>query len=487
MTPEDIARRFERRQGYELIDYAPVVLPLYRLTVDAVTMVHRDIPPIKEFVMRAIYAGLMNSEEIAGFLGLELSIVSATIDQLEGDRYINIHEDVPELTKSGLDVLNGLRESSPQDETLVFLYDRLLLKPVRLPADQTIVPRNVDLQQMIEIRPYPAEGPDVQEIAISDLQNVLEEQAGGRSAFHRDLLCLKRIVRRIRFYRPGMALVYKKVKSSEIQIAFVVDDMRDEALEHAFAERGGPKKMGFVKAIDESSTAAELRRYLGSEVQRLLPDSASLDEKRLALSLARLKYQASIGRVERRGDARTPEDLAAIENAELAMEEAKSQLQKLPARPIAPYEHRELLEEALEQCQSKLCVSSKTIDRMYVDSVFLKKLEAALKRGVDVVIAISDEVKEGRAIDIERLRRNYPKLDVRYIKKSSFYYISCDHRFVAVSNRPFLGNIRKVRSFSHVVGCVLQEQELVSAFLQKVQKDGCGGKGGWGHANGQQK
>ena len=64
MNPSDVARRFERRHGYDLIDYAEVALPLYRLTVDAITMVHHDIPPIKEFVMRSIAIGLDNAAEI---------------------------------------------------------------------------------------------------------------------------------------------------------------------------------------------------------------------------------------------------------------------------------------------------------------------------------------------------------------------------------------------------------------------------------------
>jgi len=48
MNGSEIARRFERRSGFELVDYSEVALPMYRLTVDVVTMVHRKIPPIKE-------------------------------------------------------------------------------------------------------------------------------------------------------------------------------------------------------------------------------------------------------------------------------------------------------------------------------------------------------------------------------------------------------------------------------------------------------
>ena len=131
MNPSDVARRFERRHGYDLIDYAEVALPLYRLTVDAITMVHHDIPPIKEFVMRSIAIGLDTAAEIGGFLGIDSTIVLATLDQLKSDRYATANEETEiALTARGHDVLSKAKESSPQDEMLVFLYDRLTLKPV---------------------------------------------------------------------------------------------------------------------------------------------------------------------------------------------------------------------------------------------------------------------------------------------------------------------------------------------------------------------
>src|SRR5689334_11819587 len=212
MIAEDVARRFERRPGYDLIDYSPVALPLYRLTVDAVTMVHRDIPPIKEFVMRSFAAGLSTPGEVAGFLGLDQTIVDATLSQLSNDKFIDNAIDVGDvirLTDRGVDVLKKAKESSPQDEMLVFLYDRLLLKPLRIPSEELLVPGDVDSKRIVEIRPYPAEGPDIVHLSIPDIRQVLEQEAGGRADFGRDLLRLKRIVRRVRLFRPGVALVFK--------------------------------------------------------------------------------------------------------------------------------------------------------------------------------------------------------------------------------------------------------------------------------------
>ena len=51
MTPEQVAQRYQYRTGYRLADYAEVGLPVYLLTVRALTLAHKKIPPIEEFVL----------------------------------------------------------------------------------------------------------------------------------------------------------------------------------------------------------------------------------------------------------------------------------------------------------------------------------------------------------------------------------------------------------------------------------------------------
>jgi hypothetical protein len=226
MNAEDIVRRYSRLPGYDLIDYAQVALPLYRLTVDAVTIAHHEIPPIKEFVMRSIDVGIDDLESVSGFLGLDEETVRGTAIQLRDDRYASVSTDFQslELLDRGREVLAKARESAPQDETIVFLYDRLIRKPVRLAADQLIAPRSIDPRDMIEIRPYPVEGPELTDLMLPEVLEVLEKQAGGRARFGRDLLRLKRILRRVRLYRPALGLVFKKARGPDLQIGFIVDD-----------------------------------------------------------------------------------------------------------------------------------------------------------------------------------------------------------------------------------------------------------------------
>jgi len=471
MSPEDVARRFERKSGYELIDYAPVVLPLHRLTVDAVTMVHSEISPIREFAMRSIAAGLSRLQEISDFLGLDEDVIRATLDQLKSDHYTTGADDALELTERGREVLIKAMESSPQDEMQVFLYDRLLRRPLRLTAEELIAPANVDLSCTIEIRPYPADGPEIGDLSLADVGQILQAQAGGRAPYGRDLLKLKRIVRRVRLFRPAVALVFKKIRSSEIQVEFFIDDVRQETLSHAFAERGGPKKMGFLKAIDESSTANELRKHLGPEVQKLLPDSETLEKKRLAVSMARIKLQAAIAMAQR-GGARE-EDVAetdAVLEARSRLDAAEEDLREFSARPIAPFELADFFERGLGTATKRLLISTKSIDRSVVTPTFLVRLKEALDRRVNVRLSSSDleASHTGSVVDLERLRERYQGLHLVTEKRSAFFHLVCDEEFAVVSNRPFLGNIGKYRSFQRVSGYLLQRADLVGAFAERI-------------------
>ncbi|WP_316231113.1 hypothetical protein [Bradyrhizobium sp. SZCCHNR1051] len=480
MNASDVARRFERRHGYDLIDYAEVALPLYRLTVDAITIVHHGIPPIKEFVMRCVALGLASAQEVGGFLGIDATIAAATLNQLRTERYITSDEEGSVgLTSRGREVLDKAMESAPQDEMLVFLYDRLLLKPVKLPPEQLLVPANIDAKKVIEIRPYPAEGPEIEQVALPDVLQVLAQQAGGRDVLGRDLLRLKRIVRRVRLYRLGVALVYKKYRSSEIQIAFIVDEARNEALEHAFAERGGPKKMGFLKAIDESAALSDLRRYLGPDILKKVAEQESLEEKRLAVSLARIKHQAALTKAERKAAVDPSGDTADREAVALAAQtlaDAEAELVGFAARPVAPFEIAEFLEAAFERCESQLFASSRVVDRSVVDSSFMKRLEKLLSRGVRVRFTLREPPKpESPVIELERLNKRYANLQITTGGRGSqFHHLVCDDKFALISNRPMLGNLGKVRSFTHVVGYVLQQPELVLDFTRRL--DGAVGR-----------
>lgn len=80
-------------------------------------MVHGEIPPIKDFVMRCVTEKLDKVSEIAGFLGIDEATVQVTFDQLFSEKRLMFDEDsaTVELTERGRDALSKAQESWPQD------------------------------------------------------------------------------------------------------------------------------------------------------------------------------------------------------------------------------------------------------------------------------------------------------------------------------------------------------------------------------------
>jgi hypothetical protein len=86
MTSDEQIRRFQHRDGFRLADAADVALPAYTLNIEAVTMAHRRISPIDEFVLKSISIGISTAAEISEYLGLSDEVLTpalATLAQTE--------------------------------------------------------------------------------------------------------------------------------------------------------------------------------------------------------------------------------------------------------------------------------------------------------------------------------------------------------------------------------------------------------------------
>ena len=65
MKPEEVARTHQFREGFQLVDYGEVGLPIFRLTLEAVTTAYRTTPTIQEFTMRCLALGETREPDIA--------------------------------------------------------------------------------------------------------------------------------------------------------------------------------------------------------------------------------------------------------------------------------------------------------------------------------------------------------------------------------------------------------------------------------------
>ncbi|MBP0009998.1 MAG: hypothetical protein J7526_16280, partial [Roseofilum sp. Belize Diploria] len=122
ISSEDL-RRYDNRPGFDLVSCQEVGLPVYKITIDILTQIRKSIPPIEEFVLRSIDAGLSSEEEIAGFLGLEFSTTREAMVNLRLSEYIDlIAPDASpiqtwKLTKKGERTLGEAKIIVPEERT----------------------------------------------------------------------------------------------------------------------------------------------------------------------------------------------------------------------------------------------------------------------------------------------------------------------------------------------------------------------------------
>ena len=203
----------------------------------------------------------------------------------------------------------------------------------------------------------------------------------------------------------------------------------------------------------------------------MLPDQSTLDQRRLAVSTARIKQQAAVARLDRTlaDDTDKVPLIDAVATAQDNLAVAEGELRAFPARPVAPFEIPGLLDRALDETSRLLMISSHTLNKSVASVEFVKRLEVVLERGARVVISVTEgTLPDGLAIDLEKLRARFPRLQLLSGGRDKWYHLVCDSALALVTNRPFLSNLEKVRTFHHVVGYLLQRTDLVEAFVDRV-------------------
>lgn len=479
MTPEQTARRYEDLPGFELLDYAEVALPIWQLNVEAVSAIRRGLQPIKEFALRSLDAGL-GAQDLSGFLGLDEAVVRGVLADLVSDRYLAPGENA-QITDAGRKALiEG--HSSPSNEILSLLFDGILRRPVSWSALDFAYPREVEDGVVAEIPATPAAPPEITDLALPDVDQVLRDNLSG-TVDGRDILRLKRIVRHRRLFRRAVALIFRS-KKGELRTRFIVNGVPDELLEQGFAEHGGNLRKGLVRAFSDSYLKANLRSHLGHEAGRRILDANDYLRRQAFVSIAVLKVDNQKRRVTlvERGEL-PPSDrptVTAIKEAELAEVAAREALASADARPAAVYEKIELLQRGMREAKSSLSFSTRGLSPQVVDKKFLNNLRDLLDKQVHVTLTMHVDAVGWRARGrdwaqahdtITAWAKARPDLlNLRQTREGRYYHLAWDDRIALVANRPMLSNHGRTRAFEQFAGFVLQESSLIREYLTRVNR-----------------
>lgn len=243
MKIEDIIKQFSEHQGMNLVDFAEVALPIYRVTSNILVHEKVELDTIEEFILRAVNLGFNSVEKINDLLGLSTEISKEGLTQLiRSDLLIEKLNGIVELTPQGLESVDNHSKVRPEEQQIIFDYDGLIRK-VRLSKDNIyLAPKEVKSDGLIEIRPIPAKKPDAKEIDLQQVDDYIGSYKGIRKS-EKTLLRVRSITRAVRLFYKAIMLIYRKNSNGNYEAAFCIDNQLSEKHALAFMSQEGLKRL----------------------------------------------------------------------------------------------------------------------------------------------------------------------------------------------------------------------------------------------------
>jgi DNA-binding MarR family transcriptional regulator len=355
------------------------------------------MPTIEEFVLRAIQTGEPCADGIARLLGLAESIVVDCLNALAYEELVAMPSDGSDrndrylVTELGQERL-AQGERIHRDETLVFDYDGIRRRPIRLGKESLFRATELAERGAFQIRPHPVDPPKVAEIALNEIAPAVRRLSD--KPFERTLLAIRRIMRRQTLFRPAVGLLFRSIQTHEYQIGFAIGTTLANEHEMAFAHHGGIKRPGLIKTQPSQDGMNAISRLLGPNLYGSLADAHEVNRLRTGIAMAtdeQSVVHAKKERIRKRPKQETKEELDP-NNVEERLRVLRTKLDLLGLRNTAPYEMPEMFNEALDNCRRRLLITSTTIDAQACHAFVVRRIIDRLAEGVDIRIETSKEL-----------------------------------------------------------------------------------------------
>lgn len=445
LSGQEIIRRYANKfPGYQWVNADRVALPLFRMQVRILTITRKKVPPLQEFVLRAVGAGLVHEADIAGFLGLERSVVRRTLSELVGMDAVLLGGVAGDrahrllLTEQGRGTLNTLTLERAEEETRIFLLDGLTRRLVPEPASPLRGGSELRKTNLIEIAAYPRTRPEADEFR--------EQLIAEWKALHPDseLVAVLGVERADAVFRDdALALTYRPEEGVEDtanseQVGFVVGGYWSDAHAEVF------------RRASADSRVPLLSRRRGAEVEgaerlvppRLLAQIAPQDETSdliTQMTQAESRIDQLKGRLSRAGSADFKAELqAGLRAEEKRRDEARARIAAMPVRYVEASEHAALLDRALNEAKQRVLIVTALSRDSLVPQMVVQRIEAACRRGVFVFIGYSHGPRPARQTAetpaaLQELINRHPQLFVADLGNANPNLLVCDSSFYVAS------------------------------------------------------
>lgn len=385
MSSQRAVREFGLRPGFDLVDVKKCGLPIFRLTVEAITLRRQNLPTIQEFILKTLMIEDAAPSEIASILGLAArhveenltrllfeQLVSETPDPLSKIRY--------RLTEFGKERLES-GQSRPQDETLVFDYDLLFQSTVKLTDAQVEGAKEARLNGTLLLPATTLDPPPLQTLPLNTLGQVVR-RIGGKE-FQKQILGLRRILRHQMMFRPATGLLFRNRLTGDLELGLVVDDKLSERHEIEFSRTGALKKAGFIKG-SWSEDSGRIKTFLGPNAWSKAADeqAETIQRKLKDLGQERAELVEMHERQRRSRDKLKSHNLQTVEDLDRQIAASSTQLSGLALRAVSPSELTVLMRDAFEHTENELVFSIDAVDQEGMTRQLVSQLGKLADRAV---------------------------------------------------------------------------------------------------------
>jgi hypothetical protein len=363
IEPEVMARKLDNREGFKVVAYREVGLPVFRLNSLVTLQNAGQVGAIEEFVLRCIYQSLDTSTLIEVFLGLPPKIITHQLAQLLFENAIRqIESDPPryQLTRVGSARLEGSSAASITKERLSIYVDGITRRVVPVVSQDLWSNGQLDQLGIAVVPPTPRRSPRASEVDLADINRMIALLAGADGPTRRAVRLDAVLGRVTVLFRRALALAFKSEDGRRVSIGYAIDGRESEAHEVEYARSPDVER----SVLFGTMFNADQRRR---EVQAVARELRS-DLPQIYADADRGKGGRSILR------ARKP--------VEVPLASASQKI-----RLLSVYDHPPLLKNAFDTAKRRLVLVSPWIRASVVDQEFIKRLAGCLERGVEVTIA----------------------------------------------------------------------------------------------------
>lgn len=354
-----VAKRLDRRDGFRLVSYQEVGLPIYRLNCSLTMQETTELGAIEEFVLRSISQRVDNLPDLERFLGLPTKVVSQQIGQLiyEG----RVIENLPSqgqyrLSSEGERYLTNASSSQFNKQQMPLYFDGITRRLISVEPGDLWSGTQLGDAGVATVAPAPSRAPKASEIDVTEINRSLLVTTGVDRLARRVVRLDAVVGRPVIFYRRALASAFKSQDGRRVSIGFAIDGRASEEHEIEYERSGAAEKAKLFALLFDSD---KRRRDVQMAVRELKDDVGPIAHD--------VQGRPSILRLKPRAESYT--------------------IPAAKVRVLGVYEHPPLLKSALENARSRLLVVSPWIRANVVNETFVKSLSSCLNRGVEVVIA----------------------------------------------------------------------------------------------------